>query len=76
MRRILIDECINPRLAPRIRVSLPESFVATVRDLGLTGQKDHLLIDVIDGAYDIFLTIDKASSLSTTSSGSRSALSY
>ena len=59
MRRILVDECINPRLAPRIRSSLPRSSVDTVRDLGWAGQKDHVLIPRIEGRYDVFLTIDK-----------------
>jgi predicted nuclease of predicted toxin-antitoxin system len=59
MRRILVDECINPRLAPRIRSSLPRSSVDTVRDLGWAGQKDHVLIREIEGRYDVFLTIDK-----------------
>jgi len=59
MRRILIDECINPRLAPRIRASLPECSVVSVRDIGLAGEKDHRLIRAIDGRYDILLTLDK-----------------
>ena len=59
MRRILVDECINPRLAPRVRFSLPRSSVDTVRDLGWAGQKDHVLIPRIEGRYDVFLTIDK-----------------
>jgi predicted nuclease of predicted toxin-antitoxin system len=59
MRRILVDECINPRLAPRIRSSLPQSSVDTVRELGWAGLKDHVLIQRIEGRYDVFLTIDK-----------------
>ena len=59
MRRILVDECINPRLAPRIRSSLPQYSVDTVRELGWAGQKDHVLIKEIEGRYDVFLTIDK-----------------
>ena len=59
MRRILVDECINPRLAPRIRSSLPQSSVDTVRELGWAGLKDHILIQRIEGLYDVFLTIDK-----------------
>jgi len=59
MRRILIDECINPRLAPRLRSALPQFSVETVRDLGWAGQKDHILIPEIEGRFDVFLTIDK-----------------
>ena len=59
MRRILVDECINPRLATRLRTSLPRASVDTVRALGWAGQKDHVLIQRIEGRYDVFLTIDK-----------------
>jgi len=59
MRRILIDECINSRLAPRLRAALPQCSVDTVRDLGWAGQRDHVLILQIGGQFDIFLTIDK-----------------
>ena len=59
MRRILIDECINPRLAPQLRLSLSQSSVDTVRDLGWAGQRDHVLIPEIEGRYDVFLTIDR-----------------
>ena len=59
MRRILVDECINPRLATQLRSSLPQSSVDTVRDLGWAGQRDHVLIPEIEGRYDVFLTIDK-----------------
>lgn len=59
MHRVLVDECINPRLAPRLRSSLPLSSVDTVRELGWAGQKDHILIPNIEGRFDVFLTIDK-----------------
>jgi len=59
MRRILIDECINPRLASRLRMVLPGDVVETVRDLGWTGQRDHILVPQIQGRFDVFLTIDK-----------------
>jgi predicted nuclease of predicted toxin-antitoxin system len=59
MRRILVDECINPRLAPRLRSSLPQSSVDTVRDLQWAGLRDHVLIQLVEGRYDVFLTIDK-----------------
>jgi predicted nuclease of predicted toxin-antitoxin system len=59
MRRILIDECINPRLALRLRAVLPGDTIETVRDLGWTGQQDHILVSQIQGRFDVFLTIDK-----------------
>ncbi|MGA3075194.1 MAG: DUF5615 family PIN-like protein [Bryobacteraceae bacterium] len=59
MRRLLIDECINPRLAPRLRAALPECSVDTVRDLGWAGWQDHVLVPKMQGRFDVFLTIDK-----------------
>ena len=59
MRRVLIDECINPRLAARLRESLPGDIVETVRDRGLAGKPDHTLIREISNRFDVFLTIDK-----------------
>jgi predicted nuclease of predicted toxin-antitoxin system len=59
MRRLLIDECINPRLARRLREDLPECSVDTVSDLGWAGQQDHVLVPRMQGLFDVFLTIDK-----------------
>ncbi len=59
MRRVLIDECIHPRLAARLRTFLPDDVIETVRDLGWTGQADHILVRQIQGRFDAFLTIDK-----------------
>ncbi|MGC9952178.1 MAG: DUF5615 family PIN-like protein [Bryobacteraceae bacterium] len=59
MRRLLIDECINPRLARRLREVLPDCSVQTVRDLGWAGQQDHVLVPKIQGRFDAFVTIDK-----------------
>jgi|ERR1017187_5919202 predicted nuclease of predicted toxin-antitoxin system len=59
MRRLLIDECINPRLARRLREVLPGCSVDTVRDLGWAGQQDHVLVPKIQGRFEVFLTIDK-----------------
>jgi predicted nuclease of predicted toxin-antitoxin system len=59
MRRVLIDECINPRLAPRLRSGPPVCSVETVGGLGWTGQKDHVLVLEIEGRFDVFVTIDK-----------------
>lgn len=59
MRRILIDECINPRLASRLRTVLPKDVIETVRDLGWAGQRDHILIPQIHARFDVFVTIDQ-----------------
>jgi hypothetical protein len=45
MRRVPIDECINPRLAVLLRLGLPQASVETVRDLGL--------------GFDVIVAIDK-----------------
>jgi predicted nuclease of predicted toxin-antitoxin system len=59
MRRLLIDECVNPRMAVRLREVLPKYFVETVRDLGWAGKEDHLLIKLMADRFDVLLTIDK-----------------
>jgi predicted nuclease of predicted toxin-antitoxin system len=59
MRCVLIDECINPRLARRLREDLPHCSVDTVRDVGWAGQQDHVLVPKMQGRFDVFLTIDK-----------------
>jgi predicted nuclease of predicted toxin-antitoxin system len=59
MRRILVDECINPRLVSRLGITLPGYSVAELRDLGWAGEKDHILVTKIAGHFDVFLTIDK-----------------
>jgi hypothetical protein len=59
MRRLLIDECINARLARRLREVLPGCLVDTVKDLGWSGQQDHVLVPNIQGRFDVFLTIDE-----------------
>jgi hypothetical protein len=60
MRRILIDECINPRVAVRLRSGLPESSVNTVGEIEWAGRRDHHLISEIEARFDVFPTIDKA----------------
>src|SRR5260370_36280235 len=59
MRRVLIDECINPRLVSHLRAALPQCSVDTVRDLRWAGERDHVLIPKIQSLFDVFLTIDK-----------------
>ena len=59
MRRVLIDECINPRLAGRLRAAVPEVSFVTVREIQAAGFKDHHLIRLINGAFEVFVTIDK-----------------
>ena len=60
MRRVLIDECINPRLVPVLRRALPHDSVETVRDLGWAAQKDHVLLSEMKGHVDVFQRDGKA----------------
>ncbi|MGA2742732.1 MAG: hypothetical protein ABSG65_35495, partial [Bryobacteraceae bacterium] len=46
-------------LAGRLRDVLPECSVDTVKDLGWSGQKDHVLVPNIQGRFDVCLMIDK-----------------
>jgi predicted nuclease of predicted toxin-antitoxin system len=59
MRSVLIDECINPRLAVRLREVLPTDSIETVRNLGWAGQQDNVLVRQIQDRFDVFLTLDK-----------------
>ena len=59
MRRVLIDECINPRLASLLRTVIPDDTIQTVKDLGWSGQRDHFLIPQIQARFDVFVTIDE-----------------
>lgn len=38
---------------------MPDFSVETVRELGWTGEKDHVLVYRIRGRFEVFLTIDK-----------------
>ena len=49
----------QPRLASRLRSNLPEFSIATVKELGWAGLRDHVLIPKIEGRFDVFPTIDK-----------------
>ena len=59
MRRVLIDECVNPRLAFRLRSVISEASIATVQELGWVGERDHVLIQRIQDEFDVFVTIDR-----------------
>ena len=57
--RVLIDECVNPRVAVRLRVDQPDWIVDTVREAGWAGRTDAFLVGEMQGRYDVFLTRDK-----------------
>jgi hypothetical protein len=53
--RILLDECVNPR----IRVAFPGDEVTTVTEAGWSGMEDGALLRLACGKFDVFLTIDR-----------------
>jgi predicted nuclease of predicted toxin-antitoxin system len=53
--RILIDECVNPRL----REAFPEHEVVTAVTTAWRQIRDHRLVDVIQGKFDVLVTIDR-----------------
>lgn len=59
MRRVLIDECIHPRLTDRLRSQLPAMVVDSVRDVGWSGYSDRALVALMNGRYDVFVTLDQ-----------------
>jgi predicted nuclease of predicted toxin-antitoxin system len=54
--RIIVDECVNPRVK---RLLEPEHAVSTVLDLGWGGSPDHVLVERMQERCDVFLTIDQ-----------------
>jgi len=61
--KILIDECLPKKL----KRELPNHDVATVREKGWQGKKNGVLLRLMSGAFDVFITVDKNSGLSLTS---------
>ncbi len=53
--RILLDECIDRRLA----VELTQHDVKTVPQMGWAGVKNGSLMKLAEGAFDIFVTVDR-----------------
>ena len=59
MRRVLVDECLHPRLVDRLRGLRPEWFVTSVRELGWAGTADGRLVTRIQGQFEVFVTLDR-----------------
>lgn len=55
--RVLLDECINPRLAGLLTELGHE--VTTVAHIGQRAQKDGALLLFAQGLIDVFLTLDR-----------------
>jgi hypothetical protein len=53
--RVLLDECLNEQFASK----LPGVTVETVRTMGWKGVKNGALLTRAQGAFDVFLTIDR-----------------
>ena len=53
--RILIDECL-PR---KLKRELPEHDAQTVAEMGWSGTKNGALLRLMNGKFDVFITIDQ-----------------
>jgi hypothetical protein len=54
--RIVLDECVNPRVE---RLLEKEHAVSTVLKLGWGGLPDNILVEQLQGQCEVFLTIDQ-----------------
>jgi hypothetical protein len=54
--RIVLDECVNPRVE---RLLQTDHAVFTVLGLGWGGLPDNILVERLQGKFDVFLTIDQ-----------------
>ena len=54
--RIVLDECVNPRVERLLETS---HAVSTVLGLGWGGLPDNVLVERLRGRCEIFLTIDQ-----------------
>jgi predicted nuclease of predicted toxin-antitoxin system len=53
--RVLLDECLPERL----KDELPGHVVLTVREAGLSGKKNGLLMELASTQFDVLVTIDR-----------------
>jgi len=54
--KVLIDECCPKKLKGQL--TLPDIECKTVREIGYAGKKNGELISLIDGIYDVLVTLD------------------
>jgi len=54
--RIVPDECVNPRVEDLLK---SDHAVFTVLGLGWGGLPDNILVELLQGRCDVFLTIDQ-----------------
>ncbi|MGA2982480.1 MAG: DUF5615 family PIN-like protein [Terriglobia bacterium] len=53
--RVVLDECVNPRLERLLETA---HAVFTVPELGWGGLPDNILVEHLQGRCEVFLTID------------------
>lgn len=53
--RILLDECINPR----VREAFPNHQVKTVVEMGWRGTTNGKLLALAESEFDVFVTVDQ-----------------
>ena len=53
--RILLDECVNPRL----KSAFPGHSVKTLPEMGWRGLTNGELLALAEGQFDVFVTLDK-----------------
>ena len=63
--RILLDECL-PR---RLKVHLVGHECRTVPEAGWAGKRNGELLELAEGSYDVFLTLDKGTQYQQNLSG-------
>ena len=54
--RVVLDECLNPRVK---RLLETEHAVSTVLELGWGGFPDHIVVERLQGRCEVLLTIDR-----------------
>ena len=54
--KVLIDECCPKKLKGQL--TLPDIECKTVREIGYASKKNGELISLIDGIYDVLVTLD------------------
>jgi predicted nuclease of predicted toxin-antitoxin system len=54
--RVLLDECVNPRLA----AAFQNHSVRTVLEMGWGGITNGKLLALAQGGFDVFVTIDRS----------------
>ena len=54
--RILIDECVDPR----VKLLFPDHYAETVHDRSWDALEDRRLLELAQNEFDVFLTADRS----------------